>query len=80
MKLPVPLFPLLAADLPGLHQGKGEDGMQVFVAADLAGDIADRTAEPGAQELQLAIEALGLPGVAIRPAIIAAFLATLVQD
>jgi hypothetical protein len=60
---------LLRADLTGACQGDRKGRFRLGVAADLAADIANDPAEPGAQQPQLlamAVELLGV-GVAYRP-------------
>lgn len=54
-------------DLAGLHQGNGEGRLAFAVVLDLARDVADNPAQPGAQELDPPVHALELLGVRVAP-------------
>jgi hypothetical protein len=58
VELPAALALALLADLVGARQRHGKDGLQFGLAGGLAPDVADHPAKPGAQEADLAVEAL----------------------
>src|SRR5262245_15915294 len=67
IQLPAALALLLRADLIGSREWPSECRLEVRVACDLAPDVADEPAEPGAQNAQLAAVAVELFGVGITP-------------
>jgi hypothetical protein len=74
-ELPAALALLLGADLAGARERGFERHLDVLLAGEIAADVADRPAEPGAQDAQLPTMAVELFGVGIAPTIIAACLA-----
>src|SRR5665647_2933355 len=67
-ELPTALALLLGADLGGARQREGKRRLDVGVAGDIAADVADQPAKPGAQDAQfstVAVELLGM-GIASR--------------
>jgi len=52
IELPAPLALLLGAHLRSTAQGHDKGLLQGLVTLDLASDVADQTAQAGAQELQ----------------------------
>jgi hypothetical protein len=64
IELPAALALLLSADLAGARQRGCECGLKLCLACDLAADVADQPAEPGAQPAQLAMVAVELLGLA----------------
>src|SRR5215831_10954393 len=54
IQFPTALALLLRADLIGAREWPGEYRLEVRVACDLASDVANEPAEPGAQNAQLA--------------------------
>ena len=67
IELPPALALLLRADLVGAREGPFERRFDVCPAGDLASDVANDAAEPGAQQAQLPMVAFELLGVGIAP-------------
>jgi len=67
IQLPAALALLLRADLAGASKRGFERRRDVLPAGDLAADVADQPAEPGAQDAQLPTVAIELFGVGIAP-------------
>ena len=64
IQLPAALALLLGTDLAGARERGFERCRDVLLATDLAADVADQPAEPGAQDAQLPTVAVELFGVA----------------
>ena len=64
IQLSAALALLLRADLTGAREWCFERGLDVLLAGDLAANVADQPAEPGAQDAQLPTVAVELFGVA----------------
>ena len=67
IEFPAPLALVLAVDLAGPAQGKGEDLAPLGIPFGLAPDVPDQTPQAGAQELYLALVAFELLGVGVAP-------------
>ena len=67
IQLPATLALLLRADLAGARERGFERGRDVLPPGDLTADVADQSAEPGAQDAQLPTVAVELFGVGIAP-------------
>ena len=67
IEFPAALALLLGADLVGTRERGFERRRDVLLAGDLAADVADQPAEPGAQDAQLPTMAVELFGVGIAP-------------
>src|SRR3954467_1644442 len=67
IQLPAALALLLRADLAGASERDLERSRDLLLATDLAADVADQPAEPGAQDAQLPTMAVKLFGVGIAP-------------
>ena len=65
IELPAPLTLALRADLRGPRERALEGRFDGHVACDLAADVADQPAQPGAQEAHLPMVAVELLGVGI---------------
>jgi hypothetical protein len=65
IELPATLALLFASDLTGARQRQGKRRPDIHLAGDLAADVADQPAEPGAQDAQLATVAVELLGVGV---------------
>src|SRR5476651_2876283 len=63
--IPAPLTLALRADLGGPRERALESRFDGLVACDLAADVADQPAQPGAQEAHLPMVAVELLGVGI---------------
>ena len=58
---------LLGADLEGARQREGKRRFNVLMAGNLAADVTDQPAEPGAQDAQFPTVAVELLGVGVAP-------------
>src|SRR5207253_6420166 len=65
IQLPAALALLLRTDLIGAREWPGECRLEVRVACDLASDVANEPAKPGAQNAQLSAVAVELFGMGI---------------
>ena len=67
IELPAALALLLRADLIGAREWPLEHGLKISLAADLAADVTDDPAKPGAQQAQLPALTVELLGMGIAP-------------
>ena len=65
IELPAALASALGADLVGPRERESERLLELVIPRDLAADVADDAAEPGAQQAQLTLMAVELPGVGV---------------
>ena len=67
IELPAALALLLGADLIGARERPLEHGLKISLAADVAANVTDDPAKPGAQRAQLPAVTVELLGMGIAP-------------
>src|SRR6516225_6850228 len=67
IELPAALALLLGADLIGARERPLEHGLKISLAADVAANVTDDPAKPGAQQAQLPAVTVELLGMGIAP-------------
>src|SRR5207237_10361029 len=67
IQLPAALALLLRTDLVGARERPFKQRLEVGLACDLTAGVADDPPEPNAQEAQLAVMPVELPGVGVAP-------------
>ena len=67
IQLPAALALLLGSDLTGARQRQGKRRLDILLAGDLAADVTDQPAKPGAQDAQFPTVAVELLGVGVAP-------------